>query len=100
MNLLDTIKIDVIGGKPPSLFEKVGGEEVMSGFCKKLFEQIMEEKRIRHYFINVDLPKVELHFKEFIFMATGGSSKYILLIYDKKIFIIIIINCLLFQIIN
>ena len=76
MNLLDTIKIDVIGGKPPSLLEKVGGEEVMGAFCKKLFELIMEEKRIRHYFINVaDLHKVEQHFKEFIFMATGGSSK-------------------------
>lgn len=75
MNLLDTIKIDVIGGKPPSLYEKLGGEEALTAFTEKLFELIMEEKRIRHYFINVDLKIVKLHFKEFILMATGGPSK-------------------------
>ena len=75
MNLIDTIKIDVIGGKPPSLFEKIGGEDTIAKFSEKLFENIMEEKRIRHYFINVDLKSVKKHFKEFLAMATGGPSK-------------------------
>lgn len=74
-NLIDTIKIDVIGGKPPSLYEKIGGDDVVTLFSEKLFEKIMEEKRIRHYFINVDLKSVKMHFKEFLLMATGGSTK-------------------------
>lgn len=77
MNLLDTIKIDVIGGKPPSLFEKLGGEDIVNYLTERLFDNIMDEKRIRHYFINVDLKSVKLHFKEFLYMATGGHFKYI-----------------------
>jgi len=75
MNLLDTIKIDVIGGKPPSLFEKIGGSDALKQFNEKLFINIMEEKRIRHYFINVNLNKCKGHFLEFITMAMGGHSK-------------------------
>ncbi|KAL4473388.1 hypothetical protein ABPG72_015631 [Tetrahymena utriculariae] len=76
MNLIDTIKVDIVGGKPPSLFERIGGDDFLTLFTEKFFDKIMEEKRIRHYFINVELPQVKKHFKDYINMASGGSTKY------------------------
>ncbi len=55
MNLLDTLRVDIIGGKPPSLFEKMGGEDIVNIFVEGLFTNIMNERKIRHYFENVDL---------------------------------------------
>lgn len=62
MNLIDTIKIEVIGGKPPSLFDKIGGEETLKKFNEIFFTKIMEEMKIRHYFINIDLSNCKTHF--------------------------------------
>ncbi|EGR31380.1 protozoan cyanobacterial globin family protein, putative [Ichthyophthirius multifiliis] len=76
LNLLDTLRVDIIGGKPPSLFEKMGGEDAINAFAEGLFTNIMNERRIRHYFENVDLKPCKQHFKEFLYMTLGGPSKY------------------------
>lgn len=75
LNLLDTIKIDVMGGKPPSLYEKMGGEEQINIFIDIFYTKIMNEKKIKHYFLNVESSKFKLHLKEFISFAMGGHGK-------------------------
>ncbi|EGR28554.1 protozoan cyanobacterial globin family protein, putative [Ichthyophthirius multifiliis] len=75
INLLETIKIEVMGGKSPSLFEKMGGEEQLNIFTETFFTRVMAEKKIKHYFINVDLKKLKIHFKEFLGMGMGGHGK-------------------------
>ncbi len=52
--------------------------------------KIMNEKKIKHYFLNVDLKKLKVHFKEFMAMGTGGHGKkliIIIIIYYMYVFI-------------
>ena len=59
-----------------SLVERVGGEKVIEKVVDKLFEKILQDKRIKHFFKKASMEHLKKLLKHFLVAALGGANRY------------------------
>lgn len=59
-----------------SLYEALGGEESMDLVVDLFYQRILSDKRISHYFEDMDIAKQRQHQKAFISQLLGGPQHY------------------------
>ncbi|MCJ8282710.1 MAG: group 1 truncated hemoglobin [Rivularia sp. ALOHA_DT_140] len=59
-----------------TLYEKLGGKDAVDIAVDKFYGHVLNDKRIKHFFDNVDMEKQRGHQKAFLTYAFGGSSQY------------------------
>ncbi|EDZ95559.1 group 1 truncated hemoglobin [Limnospira fusiformis KN01] len=59
-----------------TLFEKLGGKDAVDLAVDKFYERVLNDDRIKHFFVNTDMKKQRSHQKAFLTYAFGGSDKY------------------------
>jgi len=60
-----------------SLFERIGGEQAVELAVIRLYENIMNDDRINHFFKHLDIENLIGHQKRFLTFAFGGNSNYV-----------------------
>lgn len=59
-----------------TLFDKLGGADVIDVVVDKFYTRILQDERIKHFFIDVDMVKQRRHQKAFLTYALGGADQY------------------------
>lgn len=59
-----------------SLYERIGGEEVISSLLESFYEKVLADGELSHYFKNSPMDKLLRMQKEFFSAATGGPLTY------------------------
>ncbi len=59
-----------------TLFEKLGGAAAVDLAVDKFYERVLQDERIKHFFVDVDMVKQRAHQKAFLTYAFGGAAKY------------------------
>lgn len=59
-----------------TLFEQLGGAAAVDLAVNKFYERVLQDDRIKHFFVDVDMAKQRAHQKAFLTYAFGGSDKY------------------------
>lgn len=59
-----------------TLYEKLGGKEAVELAVDKFYDKVLQDDRIKHFFVNTDMVKQRQHQKAFLTYAFGGSSVY------------------------
>ncbi len=59
-----------------SLYERVGGEAAVNAAVDKFYGKVLKDKRIKHFFENLDMAAQAAKQKAFLTMVFGGPSKY------------------------
>lgn len=59
-----------------TLFEKLGGEGAIDAAVDQFYKRVLNDDRINHFFIGVDMAKQRQHQKAFLTYAFGGASNY------------------------
>jgi len=59
-----------------TLFEKLGGSDAIDAAVDQFYERVLNDDRINHFFIGVDMAKQRQHQKAFLTYAFGGSTNY------------------------
>ena len=64
-----------------SLYEKLGGEEGISGAVDQIVAKHLENEKIKHYFIAIQenpeyFEQFKQHVKDFLGAGTGGGTEY------------------------
>lgn len=59
-----------------SLFERIGGQEAIDATVNIFYKKVLSDKRISHFFENIDLNYLLNKQKAFLTLAFGGPSKY------------------------
>jgi hemoglobin len=59
-----------------TLFEKLGGAEAVDLAVDLFYKRVLEDDRIKHFFVNTDMEKQRSHQKAFLTYAFGGTDKY------------------------
>lgn len=72
-------EVTVVEGK--SIYEKLGGEEGISGAVEEIVARHLENERIKHYFIPLTenpeyFDQFKQHVKDFLIVGTGGDADY------------------------
>ena len=60
-----------------TLFEQIGGEKTVEKATYILYANILQDKRIKGFFENVDIEKQRRKMSAFLTYITGGPSLYI-----------------------
>jgi two-component system chemotaxis sensor kinase CheA len=61
---------------PASLFERIGGHEAVDATVNLFYTKVLQDKRINHFFENIDLNYLLNKQKQFLTFAFGGPSNY------------------------
>jgi hemoglobin len=59
-----------------TLFDQLGGKAVIDLAVDNFYDRVLADKRIQHFFSNVDMAKQREHQKAFLTYAFGGNSQY------------------------
>jgi hemoglobin len=59
-----------------TLFEKLGGAEAVTLAVDKFYERVLNDKRVNHFFANVDMEAQKDHQRAFLTYAFGGTPQY------------------------
>lgn len=59
-----------------TLFEKLGGAAAVDLAVDRFYERVLQDDRIKHFFVNTDMKKQREHQKAFLTYAFGGSDEY------------------------
>lgn len=59
-----------------SLYEKLGGKEAIDLAVEKFYEKVMNDDRVKHFFVNTDMEKQKAHQKNFMTYAFGGTEQF------------------------
>lgn len=59
-----------------TLFERIGGEAAVSATVARLYERILNDDRIAHFFDDVDINTLRRSQSAFVKMAFGGPNHY------------------------
>ncbi|MDF1823759.1 MAG: group 1 truncated hemoglobin [Verrucomicrobiales bacterium] len=59
-----------------SLYERIGGEEVISSLVDSFYEKVLADGELAYYFKNSSMDKLRRMQKEFFSAATGGPLTY------------------------
>jgi hemoglobin len=60
----------------PSMYERVGGAEVVRSVVDRLYALIMGDGRLRGYFDDVDLARQKRHLAALLSQVLGGPKEY------------------------
>ena len=59
-----------------SLYEILGGKDTLSEVVDELYQRILADDRIAHYFAHTDMNRQRRHLAAFMAVALGGPSAY------------------------
>ncbi|MBL1177291.1 group I truncated hemoglobin [Pantanalinema sp. GBBB05] len=59
-----------------TLYEKLGGKAAVEIAVDKFYQRVLQDDRIKHFFVNVDMHKQREHQKAFLTYAFGGAPHY------------------------
>lgn len=59
-----------------TLYEKLGGEPAVNAAVDIFYRKVLNDERINHFFVNVDMEKQAVKQKAFLTMAFGGPHHY------------------------
>ena len=59
-----------------TLFEKLGGAEAVDIAVDRFYERVLQDNRIKHFFVDTDMVQQRNHQKAFLTYAFGGTDKY------------------------
>ncbi len=59
-----------------TLFEKLGGTAAVDMAVDRFYERVLQDDRIKHFFVNTDMTMQRAHQKAFLTYAFGGTDKY------------------------
>ena len=59
-----------------SLFDKIGGEEVVDKLAMMFYIKVMNDPDLKHFFAGVDMLAQIMHQKKYITYVLGGSVDY------------------------
>lgn len=59
-----------------TLYEQLGGADAVDLAVDKFYQRVLQDDRIKHFFIDVDMVKQRVHQKDFLTYAFGGTDKY------------------------
>lgn len=59
-----------------TVFEKLGGAAAVDQAVDKFYDRVLQDDRIKHFFVNIDMEKQRVHQKAFLTYAFGGTDKY------------------------
>jgi hemoglobin len=59
-----------------TLFEKLGGSNTVDIAVDRFYNRVLNDDRIKHFFLNVDMNQQRKHQKAFLTYAFGGTPQY------------------------
>ncbi len=59
-----------------TLFNKLGGADAIDVVVDKFYNRILQDDRIKHFFMDIDMVKQRTHQKAFLTYALGGTDQY------------------------
>lgn len=59
-----------------TLFDKLGGAHAVELAVDKFYDRVLEDDRIKHFFVDADVEKLRSHQKRFLAYAFGGMPGY------------------------
>ena len=62
--------------KAPSLYERLGGEELISALIPAFYTRVLADPELAPFFKHTELEKLHAMQREFFVMATGGPIEY------------------------
>ena len=72
LNLLETLRTEVIGSRPPSLMDKMGGDSILSKLVHAFFDKIEDHLTLASFFRKSNMGQVRKHFIDFLATVIGG----------------------------
>ena len=72
MNLIETLRTEIIGSKPLSLIDKLGGEAIIKKIVFDFYEAILDHNTLAHFFRKVKMDKMRNNFVDFLMTTLGG----------------------------
>lgn len=58
------------------LYEKLGGEAAVDLAVEKFYEKVLADKRVQHFFADIDMEEQKQHQKHFMTYAFGGAQHW------------------------
>lgn len=65
-----------MGIETTSLYETLGGQVVVEAVVVEFYRRVLDDVRINHYFLKVDLEKLHSHQAAFVAHLLGGPHPY------------------------
>ena len=59
-----------------TIFDSIGGTPAVNTAVKKLYERVLSDAKLAHFFAGVDMDKLESHQRAFMAAAIGGPEVY------------------------
>lgn len=59
-----------------TLYEKLGGKETVDIAVERFYEKVLNDERVKHFFVNTDMKQQKNHQKAFMTYAFGGTDKF------------------------
>ncbi|WP_069790377.1 group I truncated hemoglobin [Cyanobacterium sp. IPPAS B-1200] len=59
-----------------TLYEKLGGKEAVDTAVDMFYEKVLNDERVKHFFVNTDMKQQKNHQKAFMTYAFGGTEKF------------------------
>ena len=59
-----------------SLYEILGGKDTLSEVVDELYQRILADDRIAHYFVSTNMDRQRRHLAAFMAVALGGPNAY------------------------
>jgi hemoglobin len=59
-----------------SLYEQLGGKDAVNLAVDMFYEKVLNDDRVKHFFVNTDMEKQKNHQKAFMTYAFGGTDKF------------------------
>ncbi|MBE9223578.1 group 1 truncated hemoglobin [Cyanobacterium stanieri LEGE 03274] len=59
-----------------TLYEKLGGKEAVDIAVDMFYEKVLNDERVKHFFVNTDMKQQKNHQKAFMTYAFGGTEKF------------------------
>ncbi|MGY6528770.1 MAG: group I truncated hemoglobin [Cyanobacterium sp.] len=59
-----------------TLYEKLGGKEAVDVAVDMFYEKVLNDERVKHFFVDTDMKQQKNHQKAFMTYAFGGTDKF------------------------
>lgn len=65
-----------MGTQTTSLYQTLGGQVAIESVVAEFYRRVLEDPRINHYFLKVDMEKLHAHQTAFVAHLLGGPHAY------------------------
>ena len=66
----------VTDAKQATLFDRLGGHAGIAAAVADLYDHILDDDELAHFFVGIDVAEVQRHQRELVTTAVGGPSLY------------------------